>query len=337
MTDGAGAQFRSGSWWHPGEEPGGAEEWPRPPVRGLRVQNIGGWLGWAARRRFPALATRAYFYVARRLRRGAARRRIAAFAARGGADWFTHLELETVNRCNGRCAFCPVNAAIDPRPRRLMPEGLFGRIVSQLADIGYAGYLNLYSNNEPLLDDRLEAFASEARRALPKAFLNLSTNGTLLTVERFAGLIPHFDRMLVNNYRDRPEMFANVRAVHDFCLTPAGRRLVAGKTVEISLRNDRDILTSRGGSAPNRRPPAKALSEPCVLPFSQLVVRPDGGASLCCNDALGQTTLGDLNAETLAEVWFGPAFAGVRRALTESGRGALPLCRLCDFVKQETH
>lgn len=310
---------------------------PKPRGRGLVVTNMGGRLGWLARRLFPKLSTRTYLLYVRAASAGRVAKRIGKFLSPEGPMWFSHLELETLNRCNGACAFCPVNRQADTRAYKRMEEALFARIVRQLREIGYSGYLGLFSNNEPLLDTRLESFAAEARKELPDAYLNLSTNGTLLDVDRFRALIRHFDHIVVNNYRDRPEMFEHIRAVHDFCLTEEGKALTAGKTLEISLRCATDVLSNRAGKAPNRAATDKPPAIPCVLPFNQMVVRPDGGVSLCCNDALGQITLGDLNGQTLSEVWFGEPYATMRTLMAEKGRGSLPLCRVCDFVKHTIH
>ncbi len=305
--------------------------------RGLVQKNHGGRLGWLARRLIPDLSTRCYLAYIRLSRAGPVRRRLDWLKGRQPPPLFNHVEVETLNRCNGGCAFCPVNRDADPRPPLCMPESLFASIVGQLADLGYQGFFGLYSNNEPLLDNRLECFAAEARERLPGALLNLSTNGTLLDVDRFRRLMRHFDRVVVNNYAERPALHDRAREIADFCRTAEGERLLAGKTLEISLRHDRDVLTSRAGNAPNRPPPARPLSLPCLLPYSQLVVRPDGKISLCCNDALGQETLGDLTRESLSEAWNGEARRRAQRLMAEAGRGGLALCRRCDFVKHDVY
>ena len=303
--------------------------------RGLVVENIGGRLGWLARRYIPSLSTQAYLLLMGWKMSGRAKRHIDWFTAQPETPWFTHVEVETVNRCNGECAFCPVNRKADPRPPVRIDEALFTDIVDQLASLRYAGTLGLYSNNEPLLDPRLVDFAAIARDKLPDAHIYITTNGSLLTPDLFRRLMPHLDRMVVNNYASTPAMHPNIREFHDFCLSGEGRRLIDGKTVVISLRCREDVLSSRAGNSPNRRPPSRPPAASCVLPFSQFIVRPDGMVSLCCNDALGQVTLGDLNRQSMAEIWRGAAFADVRRAMAASGRSALPLCRACDFFKWE--
>ncbi len=306
---------------------------PRP--RGLIVSNPGGRVGWLARRWFPRLSTRSYLAYIRLTRAAAIRRAVKRFMAQPSPPWFTHVEIETLNRCNGACSFCPVNRAADPRPRASISATLFAAILEQLSGIGYAGYLGLFSNNEPLLDPRLAEWAAQARAALPRAFLNLSTNGTLLDAEGLRKLLPHFDRIIVNNYFPEPRLSERSQALREFCLGPEGSELLRGRTLEFCLRNPGDVLTSRAGNAPNRRPPAKPPRLPCFLPFSQLIVRPDGKVSLCCNDALGQATMGDLGGQTLKEVWLGEAFAKTRRAMHAEGRMGHPLCRMCDFVKHD--
>lgn len=67
------------------------------------------------------------------------------------------------------------------------------------------------------------------------------------------------------------------------------------------------------------------------MPYKQIIVRPDGKVSLCCNDALGKCTLGDLNNESLVDVWFGAAFSKVREQL-RNGRQGFERCKYCDTL-----
>ncbi len=301
---------------------------------GLVVTNPGGWIGWLSRRFFPLWSTQTYLKIMRLTHNRPARSFIRDFCRHDSPPLFSHVEIETLNRCNGGCDFCPVNKHVDPRKPARMAEQLFSHIVDQLAELEYSGYLGLFSNNEPLLDNRLEDFAAEARQKLPRAALNLSTNGKLLNIDLFKRLLPHFDRVVVNNYHDKPHMLPNIQVLYDFCHSEEGKRLTAGKTVEISLRGSHDVLSTRAGTAPNRRQTEKMPNSPCILPFTQIVVRPDGKISLCCNDALGQVTLGDATRETLMGIWTGERFSSIRQAMAEHGRTGLPLCRTCDFIKQ---
>ena len=48
---------------------------------------------------------------------------------------FDHVEIETINRCNGVCAFCPVNINNDSRVFSIMQEELFEKIIDELAEM----------------------------------------------------------------------------------------------------------------------------------------------------------------------------------------------------------
>ena len=99
--------------------------------------------------------------------------------------------------------------------------------------------------------------------------------------------------------------------------------------VTIVMRKEQEILTSRGGDAPNRNEIRSYPQIKCALPFKQLIIRPDGKVSLCCNDPYGRMTLGDTNEESLMAIWYGEKFAEVRQKLS-CGRGMLEHCKNCD-------
>jgi sulfatase maturation enzyme AslB (radical SAM superfamily) len=129
---------------------------------------------------------------------------------------FVKLEIETINRCNHICTFCPVNKLDDTRPFKLMEQGLFLSIIRQLKEIEYSGSINLFSNNEPLLDDRIYEFCRITREALPNAFLSIYTNGILLTIEKFLKLIKYLDQLIIDNYNDKLTLLTPVRKVYDY-------------------------------------------------------------------------------------------------------------------------
>lgn len=238
---------------------------------------------------------------------------------------FNHIEVETINRCNGNCSFCPVNRTEDPREKRIMTQELFESIVEQLADIHYCGRFTTFSNNEPLLDERIIEFNQFARRKLPQARMHLFTNGTLLTLDKFIALAEVLDELVIDNYQQDLKLIRPCEEIREYC----EKHPALKKKVTIVLRKPYEILTTRGGTAPNRQEIPEYGKDRCVFPFKQIIVRPDGMISLCCNDALGQYTLGDLNRESLLDIWYGPKFAMVRKCMYE-GREKWGNCKYCD-------
>jgi radical SAM protein with 4Fe4S-binding SPASM domain len=243
-----------------------------------------------------------------------------------GVPLFKYVEIETINRCNGVCDFCPVSKKVDPREKKVMTLELFQSIISQLCDMDYDGGLSLFSNNEPLLDERIAWLSEYARNALPKARIHMYSNGTLFTIEKFKELIPHLDELIIDNYTNNLELIKPCREIRDYIEQHDELR----RKVTIVLRKPSDVLASRGGDAPNRQ--ASLISygdEKCALPFQQLVIRPDGKVSLCCSDALGRDTMGDLSKETIMDVWYSAKYEALRKAVSQ-GRKHWEHCKFCD-------
>lgn len=244
----------------------------------------------------------------------------------GKAVMFDHVEIETVNRCNGNCEFCPVNRKNDTREYKLMADELFQNIIDQLEEINYDGRLALFSNNEPFLDPNILQRHKYARMKLPKARMHLFTNGTLLTVERFQELMLYLDELIIDNYQQDLKLIKPCREIANYC----EKHPELKKKVTIVLRKPQEILTTRGGDAPNRKVLQSYPDARCVLPYKQLIIRPDGKVSLCCNDPLGKNTLGDLKQDAILDVWNNDRFKVVRKCLYE-GRGHWEHCKYCDF------
>ncbi len=238
---------------------------------------------------------------------------------------FNHIEIETINRCNGICSFCPINSKIDPREKKIMSQELFEKIINELAELNYNGRIALFSNNEPMLDNRIIDLYEYCRRRLPNAWLFMFTNGTLLSLEKCKELVPLLDELIIDNYNQELKLIPNSEKIVQYCEENEKLR----EKVTVVLRKPNEILSTRGGDAPNRNDMISYGDATCILPFKQMIVRPDGKVSLCCNDPLGRETLGDLAKESLIDVWYGEKFSQVREALYV-GRSEWKHCVYCD-------
>ena len=243
---------------------------------------------------------------------------------------FDYIGIETYNRCNGVCEFCPVSVQAESREECLMDKALFQKIIDGLAELNYSGRISLFCNNEPFLDSRILEFHKYAREMLPNARMHLYTNGTLLTLDKFIELMEYLDELIIDNYNQELKLIPNARKIKEYC--EQHPKLI--ERVTIVLRKPQEILATRGGDAPNRQEKISYENTKCVNPFIQMIVRPDGKISLCCNDPLGRDTLGDLNCSSLTEVWYGEKFNKVREALAK-GRQYWPHCKYCDVFNPD--
>lgn len=274
--------------------------------------------------------------VAPRFKEGKYRERLKRYtearrdAIQGGgrAPLFTHVEIETINRCNGECNFCPVNRHRDPRPAARMTDEMFYGILDQLRALDYREVVHLYSNNEPLLDVRIFDFAKAAREALPHAKIHCYTNGLLLDMDKYRRLIDHVDILTINNYCHDFRFPAHIQEVIDY----SSRVPQLDFKTRVTMRYLGEVMTSRGGQSPNKQdilPNTKPFG--CFLPAFQFIIRPNGDVSLCCNDALGAVTLGNVGESGVEGVWYDEKYQALRGSVLES-RHTLPICRHCDTM-----
>ena len=242
-------------------------------------------------------------------------------------ELFNQVEIETINRCNGVCDFCPVNKNYDTREFHKMTRTLFESIIFQLSELNYSGKIALYSNNEPFLDEDIISKYKYLREKLPKAYIHLWTNGTLLTMDKFKEVVQYLDEMVIDNYQQELRLIKPVQEVVEYCEKNSELK----KRVTIVLRKPHEILSNRGGEAHNRKKESLYPDVKCPLPFKQLIIRPDGKVSLCCNDPLGKNTLGDLNQESVLDVWYGEKYKQVRECIFK-GRKHWKNCEYCDAL-----
>jgi radical SAM protein with 4Fe4S-binding SPASM domain len=263
------------------------------------------------------------------------RRDIKRFFASGlmGRDYplFKYVEIETINKCNGTCTFCPVNKNIDPRPLARMNDSTFYKIIDNLVNLNYNGKIGYYSNNEPLMDNRIYDFIKYGVQNLPNAYHFLFTNGTLLDCDKFQTLIDlGLNHLFIDNYNDDLELHPNIRKIYD-----KYKDKNFSLDCQILIRLNDEVLSNRVGSAPNGRKIAKPIKAQCNLPFRQLIIRADCGVNLCCNDALGRITLGNVEEQTLEEIWFSKKHFDILESIRKNLR--IGICKECDIVSLDRY
>ena len=239
---------------------------------------------------------------------------------------FRIIRLETVSRCNGACSFCPVNRFNDPRQTLFMDEGLFKNIIEQLSSLKFTGKVKFHLNNEPLVDKRIVPFVKYARENLT-AFISLWTNGRALSVEKFRDLLANLDELVINNYNDNLVWNKKTEEIIKYC----NDHKYPSENLRIQMRLENEKMYTRGGEALNRMK-IKSLKSQCIFPFNAINVRPDGKISLCCHDVFGSVTLGDLNKESILDVWYGEAFNEYREKILK-GRENIGICASCDVIQ----
>ena len=283
------------------------------------------------------------------------------------------LNVELTAICDSKCIHCP-RQEMD-RVMRPMPLPLFTKLVDQAAELGIPE-LHPNGFGELMTLRNLEAYLDIISNRSHRFKIVINTNGYRMTEEKIELLIKHrvallnicidgataktaetirvgleFDQIEANIHRlmairrERRLGYPKIRVglvkiPQNIAEVPAFLDRWQGKVDYVGV----DGYSNRAGSltdkfrteaaaetvAPNARPGT------CVLPFKDLNIWADGRAVLCCNDWNEQHPVGDLNTQSLAEIWQGAALAEARR-LHREGKGAeLPICASCNYWQEPT-
>jgi MoaA/NifB/PqqE/SkfB family radical SAM enzyme len=259
---------------------------------------------------------------------------------------FKAVFFEVSTKCNGSCPFCPASVQNDTRPETSMPMPLYSKVIDELVLLKFEGRVAYHVNNDPLLFMELPDFIRYARTRLPKAWIQILTNGKALNVEMATALlVAGLNELSINIYNDdlKAETPENIRKFREEILPQfyEEKRIRTGHGPDPEQENifrfnvhrsrATAIRSTKAGTAPNKKEMSKAPRGFCEHPFTQFNITTDGRVSMCSANHYFTDPMGDVSKQSLAEIWFGESFRAVRKLLLDGNRGALGLCRQCDF------
>jgi radical SAM protein with 4Fe4S-binding SPASM domain len=240
-------------------------------------------------------------------------------------ELFKVILIETHNNCNRSCWFCKFGQQRQDTEKLQMSWTTIQRIVGDLQDLEYRGRVSWFWINEPLMDSRILDIVAYTRRACPRAFISLITNGDLLNDTLYRDLRRSgLDALGISIYDTRAAQHAN-SLQHD------------DRMVLLDMRRTRPPnLENRGGNIKRHGRLFNVVREQfsdksCARPFTMMTVNAKGQVVLCCSDLYGDVVMGDTTTETLEQIWVNESFAHYRRHLNQRGRQGLPLCGSCSY------
>lgn len=300
----------------------------------IKIKCFGGKLGWNFKMRFPHAASELYIKSNFFLRRKATKRYMKWFILQEQTPKPQIIAIETINRCNSTCSFCPANKNDDMRPYAKMSDEMFQKIIDDLKLWNYKGYISLYVNNEPFIDNRIIQLHRYVREQLPECRIKFFTNGLLMTKEKFLEIIPYIDYMVINNYAETTHLHKNIAEIYRYVKEHESE--YQDKEIKINVRYIHDILTNRAGEAPNKKATERIVAEPCLFPYTDMVIFSNGNAGICCNDATEKSMLGNVMEESMQSIWEnenrkGPSYASIRKKMI-NGRNGWSFCKNCDTL-----
>jgi hypothetical protein len=275
------------------------------------------------------------------------------------------LMIENTNHCNAECVMCPRERL--SRKRGFMDFGLFEKIVREVSGPSHKPAVHLHGFGEPMLDALLPERIRLAKACGIKHTYIVS-NASLLSPEMSRQIITAgLDKMKISFYGTDEESYNSTMRRLDFKATFQNIKDFLRIRKELKLGNPRLILQYLPTATNRNQAEAfRALWEPlidkragdrlnitalhnygggrdynqtgqkivsvCYFPWTSLSVLWDGRVVTCCMDSNGVKVLGDLNSQTVQEVWAGPVLTGVRNDFSKFRYEAYPACRFCDWV-----
>jgi radical SAM protein with 4Fe4S-binding SPASM domain len=136
----------------------------------------------------------------------------------------------------------------------------------------------------------------------------------------------------------RPEMMIRVRGVSFFDLTDAQEKakLEAWERYWAKLMKDNDrVYMKKAHNWGNQKawdghtPQYHDIYHPCIIPWSTITISAMGIVGLCVQDYDSTHNLGDVNKQTIAEIWKGEGWQRIRELHATGRRNEIEMCRGC--------
>jgi len=272
------------------------------------------------------------------------------------------LQLETTSTCDAACGFCPYPTA--ERWGGLMKMDLYRKIIDEAATINKFSFLNLHGLGEPLLDPKLNDRLSYARDLMPEVTRCIYTNAVHLA-KRLPGLIDAgLNRVVISLNAINAEQHENIMKLHgkwEQCVEGVDDSIVAtvtspGFTVEVHAvvsesyftLKDAEQFIERWGNAKksgyglvivegNWAGEYESIrpfnpNERCHRAMEHIYVMYDGRISTCCFDPTGKQIMGDLNKETLREIYSRDPYLQFRQDHQDNKADLYPICKVCTRI-----
>jgi len=275
------------------------------------------------------------------------------------------LHIEPGSYCNARCRFCVYRSTENLRRHKgRMDMALYHRLIDEAATIPEITEVAFSGLNEPLLDDRIFERIGYAKAVRPGWIVEMFTNGVYLTPGTFDILKRvKLDGLSISLNATTPEEHEEIMGLHgqffsvceniDYAREHRGTMVIRVKAVydgtrfnektaerfiqrwgHVGARGDGQPVYEMNWAAQLDHTTIKGFdpNEGCARALGQISVLWDGRVSLCCLDPFGHTVFGDLNAQSLRDIYNSEAYVRFRELHDQNRVNEHPTCRNCTRV-----
>ncbi len=259
-----------------------------------------------------------------------------------------YIEFEIGSYCNRLCSWCPNSVSDRGRLKNHVSENLWKKVMKELGELDYSGWIALHNYNEPLLDPYLYDRIADIQCYSPKSQVAIYTNGDYLDkseldklcqveVNEIRVTLYPSKKMVSDSSEYRLNKFiAKLQIEREFSKKKQTHR---GIEVETTIFNTcLKIISPKIANYNNRAGSVLDTNffrhSPCYLPNISAAIDWMGNVKLCCqvySTSNNQNNiLGNLNTSSFVDIWLSEKFARIRAKINRGDFSDTPICRKCD-------
>ena len=267
-----------------------------------------------------------------------------------------YIQMETVTKCNAKCPFCPQNEIV--RDPAKMPTEMWQKIVDDTR--GWGITYRPFLTNEPFVDNRMPEIVRYIKENDPTARVEFNTNGELMTEKLSRELLEagvdimrfsidgfsretyepsrigiNYDKVMERTqifldlwdqggYRDK--VFTELRMIE----VPENKHEIEDYKAFWGPKCSEVLITHMYQWPWTGQKREDVVMKPCLKILDEMFFYTNGNATICCWDVHERAVVGNVNEQSVSEIWESYAAKCMRSTLDDGRRDLLNLCSRCN-------
>ncbi len=251
----------------------------------------------------------------------------------------SNVNIELTSRCNKSCWMCGRRKIEQEYPELAKWGDMDYEMVKSISEqIPLGVVTQFHDNGEPFLYLRL----GETLNLFNHTIKCLDTNGKLL-IEKADEIIDNLDTITISTFEGDGEAEEQLATVTEFAALKGDRkpRIIIRMLGDASYEDEyyamgfplvyRALHSPDGSYGYTKRPILPEIGI-CLEALHHLAIKRDGGVAMCVRfDPHREGIIGDLNTQSLEEIWNGIPRKLALQHHINGERKKIPLCRKCEY------